>query len=300
MASSRIKDNKGNYIWKGSLVVDKPGEFDVKAYSKTIGSSTYTTCSDGNTSIFVANASDATTASFDERRPSDGLMKLNAEYEGFLSQVSDDPLVTYAPTLGHGNVIFAGETFYNNISKEEAYAHLVNTMNKDVFASAVNEFMEDNNIKFAQQHFDALVMFTYNLGTSALYNSTTAYVDAVSGLRLRSGPGTGYDTKDILSNNEKVTILSTSNNSWYKVKTQDGVIGYCSSDYLRTTSNSYVRNMYNVSDEDIQDELTAWHNAGGSALWGLLYRRIDELEIFCYNDYILDGRSNKYNIDYVF
>lgn len=97
------------------------GTFSVTAYTSKNG--VWSTCADGKTSVFVSNVASAGTVSFNERRASDGLLRLNADYEGFLGSVTDDPLVSDAPTLGYGKVVTAGEQFYNNISKDEAYAY---------------------------------------------------------------------------------------------------------------------------------------------------------------------------------
>ncbi len=58
-----------------------------------------------------------------------------------------------------------------------------------------------------------------------------------------------------------------------------------------------VRNMNLVNKTALKQELIQWHHAGG-CVWGLLYRRIDELEVFCYGDYVRDGNYNKYNMTY--
>ena len=316
-ARTKVTDDNNNYIWKGALIVNTAGVFNVKAYSQSADSNVWSTCDDGNASVFVTNVDSPETESLDTRRPSDEIIKINSQYEGYLPEVIDDPLVTYAPTLGHGKVVLAGETFYNDISREEAYAYLVKTMNDTDYSSAVNSFLQDYNMKFAQQHFDALVMLVYNLGAGVMYNSdvkailtdcdestinessNTMYVDTSSGLWLRVGPGTGYSTIMLMSHNTKLTVINKTNVNWYKVKTSGGTVGYCSADYLRNGGKATIKNLYKVDQEALQDELIQWHNAGGVGLWGLLYRRIDELEIFCYNDYELDGRENKYNMDYI-
>ena len=38
-----------------------------------------------------------------------------------------------------------------------------------------------------------------------------------------------------------------------------------------------------------------YHHAAGSCYIGLLWRRVDEVEIFFYGDYGRDGDENKYN-----
>lgn len=58
-----------------------------------------------------------------------------------------------------------------------------------------------------------------------------------------------------------------------------------------------VRNMNLVNKAELREELIQWHHAGG-CVWGLLYRRIDELEVFCYGDYVRDGNYNKYGMTY--
>ena len=312
-ATSKSLDSKGHYIWKGSITFKFSGSFTVTAFSSKNGA--WSTCNDGKTSVFVSNVASPSTVSFDERRASDEILELNSDYEGFLSSVTDDPLVTNAPTLGYGKVITPGEQFYNNLSRDEAYAYLVQTMNSGSYTAAVNNFMQTNNIKFNQQQFDALVMLVYNLGagvlsdsyvkgilldcyeTSSTTSSTVAYVNSSDGLWLRTGPGTGYSSILAMPYNTKVTVVEKTNSQWYKVKLSDGTQGYCASQYL-TFAFTGVRNLNKVDKDDLIAELIQWHHAGGQCVWGLLYRRIDELEVFFYNDYVRDGSSNKYNMPY--
>ncbi|MEE0859690.1 MAG: Ig-like domain-containing protein [Acutalibacteraceae bacterium] len=242
-ASSKTLDSSGNrYIWKGYYTFSSAGEYPVTAYSMYNNNGKYSTCSAGKSTVFVTDVSSATTVSFSERRPSNELLALNADYEGFLSCVTDDPLVYDTPTVGYGYVVTNGDVFYNNMSQEEAFAFMVSTMNDSVYSSSVNEFMSDYNIKFNQQQFDALVMLVYNLGPGVLYD------DSVS------------------------SILT---NCWH----------------------NGVRDMNYVNKTALKEELIQWHHAGG-CVWGLLYRRIDELEVFCYGDYIRDGSANKYGMTY--
>lgn len=310
-ATSKTTDSTGqHYVWKGSIVFIYSGLFDVKAYSQKNG--VWSTCEDGNSSVFVANASSASSVATDKRRPSDGLLKMNASYEGFLTNVTDDPLVSDAPTIGHGHVVLEGEKFYNGISKEEAYAFMVDDMNDSVYSSSVNNFMTSNNIKFNQQQFDALVMLVYNLGPGVLSNSsvksillncvestgstsTTSFIVNADALNVRSGPGTGYSSYGCIYYGEKVTLVEKTNSQWYKIKTSSGTVGYCYAEYL-TAASGTVRNLNRVNKNALISELIQWHHAGGTCYYGLLYRRIDELEIFFYGDYVLDGRSNKYGM----
>lgn len=302
-------------IWKGYVKASSAGTFNVTAYSLANGS--WSTFADGNSEMFVNNVSNPQSVSFASRRPSDKLLKLNATYEGFLPAVTEDPLVSNAPTLGHGKVVTAGEMFYNNISREEAYAYLVKTMNGGSYTNAVNNFMKSYNIKFNQQQFDALVMLVYNLGSGVLYDSDVLRiltdcvessgnsqsdkmcVNSSDGLNLRTGPSSGNAIITAMPDQTAVTVLEKTNGTWYKVELSDGTVGYCACEYLVSASDGVVRNMNLVDTGALSDELTLWHHAGGHCVWGLLYRRIDELEIFIYNDYILDGSQNKYNMSYV-
>ena len=126
---------------------------------------------------------------------------------------------------------------------------------------------------------------------------STASVNSSDGLMLRTGPGTGYNIITVMTYNTKVTVVEKTTSSWYKVKLSDGTTGYCASEYLTFASTS-VRNLNLVNKNAVIGELIQWHHAGGQCVWGLLYRRIDELEVFFYGDYIRDGSSNKYNMAY--
>lgn len=72
----------------------------------------------------------------------------------------------------------------------------------------------------------------------------------------------------------------------------------CVTDILTNCKDSNgVRNMNLVNKTELKNELIQWHHANG-CVWGLLYRRIDELEVFCYGDYVRDGNYNKYDMTY--
>ncbi len=243
-ATNKTLDSSGNrYIWKGYYTFTQAGEYPVTAYSMYNNNGKYSTCASGKSTAFVTDVSSSTEVSNSMRRPSDEILELNASYEGFVGTVYDDPLVSDTPTVGYGYVVRSGDVFYNGMSKEEAFALMVSTMNDSYYASSVNEFMSDYGIKFNQQQFDALVMLVYNLGSGVLYNDDVEYI---------------------------LTNCKDSNG---------------------------VRNMNLVNKSALKQELIQWHHAGG-CVWGLLYRRIDELEVFCYGDYVRDGNNNKYGMTY--
>lgn len=304
------------YVWTGTYKVTSAGTFSYTAYATT--GTTWQTCDDGKADIYVTSKKNQSTTAVERLRASDGLISFIGEKEGFVSSIYYDTLANNIPTLGYGYVVWEGQTFYNNLTKKEAYALLVSAVNKDVYAQKVNDLLVNNNVKFNQQQFDALVSFSYNLGTgwtsssdlrtillSSYSNETTSSTDskvigtvkAVGGLNLRSGSTTSSNVITVLANGEQVTLVSTQkyNSVWYKVKTSSGKTGYCSGTYLTlSTTGSKVRDLNYVNKNSLIKEMLAYHHAGGVCYYGLLYRRVDELEMFLYNDYVSDGRSNSH------
>lgn len=312
-ATSKTADGN-TYVWKAPLKVTQAGTFSVTTYA--LKGNAWQTCSDGKADIYVSSKTNSKTPTLDKLRASDNVIKFIGEKEGFVSKITYDTLANNLPTLGHGYVVWEGETFYNNLTKNEAYALLVDAVNNGSYTKAVNNMLVNNKIKFNQQQFDALVSFSYNLGTGwtsdsdlkdILMNSIgtstsdttlTGTVNTTSGLNLRSEPTTSSDVITILSYGEKVTLVSSQkyNSVWYKVKTSSGKTGYCSSTYLNiSTSGQVERNLNYVNKNALIKEMLSYHHACGVCYYGLLYRRADELEMFLYNDYVADGRDNNHN-----
>ncbi len=309
-ATSKTADGK-NLIWKGTTSFGSAGTYSVKAYSK-LGSS-WSTCSDGSTTAFVTSTTDRNTTVCANRRASDEIINLIANYEGFISSIYADPL-TGDPTVGYGRVIYSGQQFYNNLSKTEAYAYLVQTVNNDGYATKVNSFLVNNSVKFNQQQFDALVCFVYNTGTGVLSNddeivsalldcdscsssSKTVYYINGSSVRIRKGPGTSYDIIDELDYGTELTVLDKTNSSWYYVQLNNGTKGYVASDYIASRVSSGSLDLNFVKKQTLINKFCQYHHANG-CVYGLLYRRVDEMEVFFYNDY--QRNQGVYNYDIKF
>lgn len=53
-----------------------------------------------------------------------------------------------------------------------------------------------------------------------------------SNLNVRKGPGTDQPIVSKAAHHSEVTLLSKFNDSWYLIRTDDGIEGYCSANYL--------------------------------------------------------------------
>lgn len=308
-AKNKVKDGN-SYIWTGTQKLSKSGKWSVKAYSKfKTESKYYTTAGGGEGEVFVTSTTNKTTTACAERRASDEVIKLIANYEGFLSKVTADSITT-DPTLGYGKVVISGEQFYNNITSNQAYAYLCQTVNKGGYTTTTNSYLVNNGIKFNQQQFDALVCFAYNVGSGVFYNdselqsvllntgSSGTIKAGASGtvsaydVNLRSGAGTNYSVVTRMNYGTKLTFVDGKryNTNWYKVKLSNGTTGYIHKDYVSVSGGS--RDLNNVNKQNLIDALLQYHHAAGSCYWGLLYRRVDEAETFLYGDYDRDGQYN--------
>jgi GH24 family phage-related lysozyme (muramidase) len=303
-------------IWTGTQKLSKSGKWSVKAYSKfKTESKYYTTAGGGEGEVFVTSTTNKTTTACAERRASDEVIKLIANYEGFLSKVTADSITT-DPTLGYGKVVVSGEQFYNNITSNQAYAYLCQTVNKGGYTTTTNSYLVNNGIKFNQQQFDALVCFAYNVGSGVFYNDSelqsvllntgssgtikagASGTVSASDVNLRRGAGTNYSVITCMNYGTKLKFVDGKryNTNWYKVKLSNGTTGYIHKDYVSASGGS--RDLNNVNKQNLIDALLQYHHAAGSCYWGLLYRRVDEAETFLYGDYDRDGQHNYHNFHF--
>ena len=318
--ATKEKTENGRIVWKGTQKLNESGRWTFKAYSKFVSYDVYLgTPGNGEGEVFVTNSTDTTTTVTGERRASDGVIDLIAEFEGFLPELTAD-YITDDPTIGHGKVITTNEHFYNNLTREEAYAYLCQTVNAGGYTTRTNSFLVSNGVKFNQNQFDALVCFAYNCGSyaitndddlsSILLNTGTGSTASISAgdtgfvnddeVNLRQGAGTGYSIVKTMSINTKFTFQDGKlyNSNWYKIKLSDGTEGYIYSSFATSDKNAGTRDLNNVNKSQFLQHFLQWHHAAGDCYWGLLTRRIDEAEMFFYGDYLNDGYLNKYDFSY--
>ena len=121
---------------------------------------------------------------------------------------------------------------------------LIYSLNNGSYISSVNNFLIKNSVKFNQNHFDSLVSFSYNLGTS--------WMD---------------DDKEVR--------------------------GYIFNTFEKGTTQ---RNLSCIDPKGgFSYEMLTNHRAGEKRILGLLYRRIDEMNIFFKGDYTRHAyKCNKY------
>ncbi len=316
-ASNKIIDGN-TYLWTATTSTSTAGTHKVVAYAKGADGS-FKTCDDAVTSIFVRNTSDKSTATLETRRGTDEIITMISEFEGYCPSIYFDTLANNIPTLGYGKVVYIGDSFYNDMTKREAYAYLVQTVNNGGYTDQLNKYFDKYEIKRNQQQFDALLSFVYNLGTGVLSNDsdfkdvflatgksdtpakdTDAYING-SSVNFRKEANTGSQVLAVLEYGAPLTLLkTTATDNWYYVKTQSGLVGYVYADYVTkgVLSDTGDYNLDRVDRDDFTNLLLQYHHAGPGCVWGLLYRRVDELDVFYYGDYVRNGRNNKY--DYSF
>ena len=311
------KKTDGNTIvWTGKTKIAEAGTYKVTAYSK-LGSK-YSSCADSKTTVFVRENKDLLKETKEERRVSDELIALLASFEGYVGNVYFDNLAGGIPTLGYGKVVYTGDSFYNDMTKTEAYAQLYDTVNNGGYSSNVNSYLLSLDANYNQQQFDALVSFAYNIGYYGLKSDSeiralileskekktpdkvdknAAYINGTQ-VNFRKGAGTSFESLGWLSYPDALILVEEKlvNESWYHVKTADGTEGYVYKDFVTLGAPTIEGEIYLslIDKSEFTRVVLEYHHAGSSCIYGLLYRRADELDVFYYGDYERDGDENRF------
>lgn len=101
------------------------------------------------------------------------------------------------------------------------------------------------------QSSDDLNTNTQKPPTSTPIQGKRGKIKANPRLNIRSGAGTTYSVMESAKNGDIVDLLEKSSNGWYKIKLQNGIIGWGSSDYISETTES-SNNNNNNSNNNIQ------------------------------------------------
>ncbi len=315
------KADGNTIIWTGTTEISQAGTFKVTAYSK-LGSK-FSSCADSKTTVFIRENADLLKETGEDRRASDQLISLLASFEGYVGNVYFDNLAGGIPTLGYGKVVYIGDSFYNDMTKTEAYAQLYDTVNNGGYSSNVNAYLQSLDANYNQQQFDALVSFAYNIGYYGLKSDSeiralileakekkeaentdknAAYVNGTQ-VNFRVGAGTEFESLGWLSYPDTLTLVDTKlhNDVWYHVKTADGREGYIYKDYVTLGVPTVEGEIYLslIDRAEFTRVLLEYHHAGGNCIYGLMYRRVDELDLFYYGDYERDGDENRFGYSFV-
>lgn len=287
------------------------GEYTVKVYSYENGS--YSDSYHKYT-VIVSGAGDKNATSSGERRVSDEMLELIADFEGYASTVYADTLAGGIATVGYGFVVYKNDQFYNNLTEKEAWGLLVKAINDGSYSKAVNNLVANNDLLISQNQFDALVSFTYNVGSGWTSKSDlrTVLINTVDHTALSPSSDspitakvvfdcntyTGYGGKTVkgeLEAGDSVSIISkkykeATKEIWYKTSA-----GWVRGGNLKFSTSGLVHDLNYVDSITFAENILAWHHASSQCIPGLLYRRLSEAKIFLYSDY---EQANKSNTNY--
>ena len=230
-----------------------------------------------------------------------------------MMEIQDDKLSPNHPTVGHGYVVPVNNTFYNNLTYEEAYGLLVEQVNTGGYASAVEKFRSSNNIRMSQGQFDALVSFVYNCGPNVL-NPSSYYTPAVilnavippsdlSASRpytgtLNVGSGQIYSQPSVNSSvvatvpgGSNVTVTGYQRYStdrqqevWYRVS-YGSTGGWMPAGYVRLSANNLIHDLNYADSTVLANNFLQWHTSNGTHYAGLIRRRMAECKMFFFANY---------------
>ncbi|MEE8705378.1 MAG: SH3 domain-containing protein [Oscillospiraceae bacterium] len=292
-------------VWTAQVQGLSAGTHPFTAASTTGGEYTNGYQSD----VFVSAQSDTSVTTQDDHRMSEPMLEQMEKWEGYASAVYADQL-TYdkIPTVGYGIVLYPGDTFYNNLSAEEAHSQMVNSLNKASYTSVLNQFVHANNLYISQSQADALLSFSYNCGSGYFSNMGLQCdfrtimlnaVDVKSGNANYSATATdtvkmyasvGGNQCGVLSNGTSITVTGIQaddpKNVYYKVQTSNGEGGWVNAGYVHIDDSYGLKKDLNYTNaKAMGNEFLLWCTAGGNAYEGLMYRRLGEVNVYNYNEY---------------
>lgn len=298
-------------VWTASTKFDSAGVYSFTAVSSLGGAySSGGVASD----VMVGTQGDATVSTNESRRATDGLIKLIAGWEGCSASVYADSL-TYnrVPTIGYGFTLGSNAVFYNNLSQPEAWAQLVNTVNRSSYTTELNRMIAANNFRMNQNQADALISFAYNVGAG--YFNSQAEMDfrrimknavvppdipssglgatVTSSTSLREDHTFRSNAVCGVSNGAAVTVTNvwktTKNDVWYAVRLSGGQTGWLNAGYVNfNASDGMVHDLNYTNATAFGSELILWNQAGGNFIPGLFYRRLSEANVYSYGDFKTD------------
>jgi uncharacterized protein YgiM (DUF1202 family) len=295
-------------VWTASTKFNSAGVYSFTAVSSVKG-----TYSSGGVAsdVMVATQGDPEVSTNESRRATDDLLDMIAGWEGYSATVYADKL-TYnsIPTIGYGFTLSSNAVFYNNLSKPEAWAQLVNTVNRGSYTTELNRMIAANNFKMNQHQADALISFAYNVGAGyfnsskdtdfrrIMKNAVVPPTIPSSGLGANVTYSTSlrqdhtFNSNPIcsVSNGTSVTVISVwkekKHDVWYKVRLSNGTTGWLNAGYVNFNgSNTMVHDLNYTNATAFGSELILWNQAGGNFIAGLFYRRLSEANVYNYGDY---------------
>lgn len=290
------------YVWSNCTKIYSEGKVNIVAYSMI--QNEWQTCENGKFDAFLSSSEIGNDSTYGVKRVSDKCIDFIISCEGFRAKVYED--IAQNTTIGHGQCVYPNRPFYNNLTKFEAKALLVKQINNNFHCTHVNDFLTENDIFATQSQFDALVSFSYNLGTSWVFKSYLrnillnfnndnliplfCKVNSSNGLRLRLKPNLKSKVLAVMKHGEELKILDvqTQNTEWIFVEYK-GLKGYCYkkfveiSQYINNPQNK--RDLKSINALDFIKEFSAYCHIAKRRILGLLSRRFQELDMFFYGIY---------------
>ncbi len=320
--SEETKLNTHVKKWTATTSFDSPGTYSFTAFSSLNGSMStvgYTT------NAYVSMQQNFTTSTNEERRASDQMITLIANWEGYRATVYADLLTAnQVPTIGYGCTFGANAIFYNDMTETEAWSMLVNKINNSSYTSELNKMIQNNHFLMNQNQADCLISFAYNVG-AGYFNSSSDESDFIRIMKnavvppdLSSGSALAAAvTKDTVVRGDAsisgsqicsvpsgtpITVtgsnFSDTRNGWYKVRLTDGTEGWINSGYVNlSNSDSLTHDLNYTNAYAFGTDLIRWNQASKKFYAGLFYRRLGEANVYNYGDYGA-VRYNKYNYTY--